>query len=278
MNLLDTNQMIEDAYNHIKSKINFSPEIGVVLGSGLGEMISKMTDKIIIPYHEIPHFANSTAPGHIGQLVCGTLSGKKIIAMQGRLHVYEGHNPIVATLLIRVMKLFNVHTLIITCASGGLNVSYKAGDIMLILDHINFSGTNPLLGKNLENFGPRFPVMFDVYTPELVSMAHKIATDNNIKLQQGIYVGILGPTYATRAELSFFINNHCDAIGMSVVHEAIVAAHSGIKVLGLAAITDMALPYDDHHHATENDIIESAKNIQSKFQILLSKIIEQMHS
>ena len=269
------NQQINDMVKFIKTKSNIVPELGMILGSGLGELTNDITDKITIPYKDIPHLPVSTAPGHAGNLILGTLGGKSCVVMQGRLHIYEGYSPIAATLLVRAMKYLGVSTLFITCAAGALNNTFKAGDIMLINDHINFSGTNPLLGENLTNFGPRFVGMFDVYTPELRVLASNIAVANNIHLCQGIYAAILGPAYATRAELQFLINNHCDAIGMSVVHEAMIAAHSGMKILGLAAITDMALPYASHH-ATEQEVIESGKRTQVKFKKLLLEIMTNL--
>lgn len=274
----DLNAKIHDITDFILSntKSNIQFDFGIILGSGLGELIDSMEEKVTISYSAIPHLPVSTAPGHAGNLVLGKLGGRNFITMQGRLHLYEGHSPIEATLLVRVMKLLGVKTLFITCAAGGLNNSFHAGDIMLISDHINFSGINPLVGQNLNGFGPRFPGMFDIYTPELQQLAHKSAINVNIRLCQGIYAAILGPAYATRAELQFLINNHCDAIGMSVVQEAMIAAHSGMQILALAAITDMALPYAKHH-ATEQEVIDSAKNIQAKFKLLILDIVKQLY-
>lgn len=266
-------QKIIDIVDFISNKIKHRPELGMVLGSGLGELVEDIEDKIVIPYSDIPHLPLSTAPGHAGNLVLGALYGKGIITMQGRLHIYEGHHPASAVLLVRAMKLIGIDRLFITCAAGGLNNSFAAGDIMLISDHINFSGTNPLLGENLNSFGPRFPGMFDIYTPSLQHIARKAALEVKVRLREGVYAAILGPAYATRAELQFLINNHCDAIGMSVVQEAIAAAHAGMQILGLAAITDMALPYK-LHHATEQEVIESGKQIQSQFKLIIRQIIQ----
>jgi purine-nucleoside phosphorylase len=271
----ELNNKINAIHQFILTKLpnQINLELGIILGSGLGQLVDGVEQKIVIPYQEIPHLPISTAPGHAGNLVIGKLSGKWVMVMQGRLHVYEGYSPIDATLLIRVMKLLGIGKLVITCAAGGLNTNFKAGQIMLISDHINFSGANPLLGENLSNFGPRFPVMFDVYTPRLITLAQQVALQLNFHLNVGVYAAILGPAYATRAELQFLINNHCDAIGMSVVHEAMIAAHSEMEVLGLAAITDMALPYSGHGHSSGDEVVSSAKRIQAQFKQLLLAVI-----
>jgi len=265
------NQKIDDIVEFILKKAKIQPQIGLVLGSGLGAIANDIEADLIIPYSEIPHIPESTAPGHSGNLVIGKLAGKNFIAMQGRLHLYEGYSPQTATLLIRVMKKLGVNTLFITAAAGGLNYHFHTGEIMLITDHINFSGHTPLLGENLSNFGPRFPVMFDIYTESLQKIAKRAAIDNRIQLCQGVYAGILGPQYATRAELNFLIQNKCDAIGMSVVQEAIIAAHCNMQILGLAAITDMALPYT-LHHATELEVVEQANLAKERVRTLITEV------
>jgi len=271
----ELNQKITAIHQFILAKLphNVDLKLGIILGSGLGELVDSIEEKIVIPYKDIPHLPLSTAPGHAGNLVIGKLANTWVMVMQGRLHVYEGYSPIEATLLIRAMKLLGIDRLFITCAAGGLNLNFSAGQIMLIRDHINLSGVNPLVGENLTNFGPRFPVMFDVYTPQLINLAQQTALKLNLQVQTGVYAGILGPAYATRAELQFLINNGCDAIGMSVVHEAMIAAHSGMEILGLAAITDMALPYGGHSHASGEEVVSSGKKIQAQFMQLLMAII-----
>ncbi len=268
-------QKINDIVVYIKELVKETPKIGLILGSGLGELANELEHSTIIPYKNIPHIPISTAPGHSGNLIVGKQAGKTLIAMQGRLHLYEGYSPQLATILIRAMKILGIETLILTCAAGGLNKNFNAGDIMLINDHINFSGTNPLVGQNLDSFGPRFPGMFDIYTPKLQQLALEIAAKNTIDLKQGIYAGILGPTFATRAELQFLINNNCDAIGMSIVQEAVIAAHSQIQILGLAAITDMALP-DSNHHATHDEVMKSGRQIGIKFKKLINEILKNI--
>lgn len=252
-----------------------NPEIGIILGSGLGEFTQSLEDPIIIPYSEIPHIPKPTAFGHAGNLILGKLGQKMCLALQGRLHLYEGHDVHMATILVRVMKKLGVNNLIITCACGGLNYHFEAGGVMVINDHINFTGFTPLMGPNLDEFGPRFLPMFDIYTPSLIKLAHEVAADNKLKLYEGVYGAILGPNYATRSELRMLIDAHCDAVGMSVVHEAIVAAHSNMQILGLAAITDIALPFS-HHHATHEQVVESGKQIAWKMKVLIKEIAKHL--
>lgn len=275
INSLTWEQKINQMIEYINPQLKSRPTIGVILGSGLGEFVKEITNQIVIPYSTIPHLPVSSAPGHAGNLIIGNINQQTVIVMQGRLHLYEGITAQEATLLIRVFKSLGVKTLCITAACGGLNQNFKAGDIMLIRDQINFSGTNPLVGMNLNSYGPRFPGMFDIYCPKLLTMVKQLALSKGISLQQGVYAGILGPNYATRSELQMYIDSKCDAIGMSVVHEAIIAAHSSIDVIGLAAITDMALPYA-LHHATENEVIESGKKIMHNFKNLLIDIIDRL--
>ena len=275
MSDISLSQKINDIVNFLKPKISAQPEIGLILGSGLGDFINNINDKVTIPYSDIPHLPTASAPGHAGNLILGRIGNKQFITMQGRFHLYEGHSPQIATILVRVMKKLGVNTLFITCASGSLNREYAAGDIMLITDHISFNGTSPLIGPNLNEFGPRFPGMFDIYTQHLQEIAVEVATKQQLRLNKGVYGLITGPNYATRAELQVLINNGCDAVGMSVTHEATVAAHSGMQILGLAALTDMALPYS-HAHTTENEVIEMGKKISIKFKSLIMGIIEKI--
>lgn len=273
----DIRSQIDNIVTIISKYVNKDnkPQIGMILGSGLGDIIQNVKNPIIIPYKDIPGVPVSTAPGHAGNLVFGELYGKQLVIMQGRLHTYEGHSPQESTVLIRAIQKIGVKTLIITCAAGGLNHQFNQGDLMLLTDHINFSGVNPLVGANLDEFGPRFPGMFDIYTPKLQAIAIKSALKLGITLQKGIYAGILGPAYATRAELQFYINNNCDAIGMSVIGEAFVAAHGNMQILALAAITDMALPYAVSH-ANGNEVVEAGKQISSKLTSLIKEVLPQI--
>ena len=276
---LNLNQKINDVVEFINNKLQqnslIKPTIGMVLGSGLGGMADSLDDKIIIPYADIPHLPNSSAPSHAGNLVFGRMGNTYLMVMQGRLHLYEGHSAQMATILVRVMCKLGIKTIIITCAAGGLNSKFNAGSLMLISDHINFSGTNPLIGTNLNDFGPRFPNMFDIYTPHLREIAVTTAHNLGITINTGVYAGILGPMYATRAELQFLIDSHCDAIGMSVVQEAIVAAHCKMNILGLAVITDMALPNADKH-ATEDEVVDAGNKARQQVHTLLNGIISQI--
>jgi len=266
---------IKEATDFIKSKINIVPEIALILGSGLGDLANEVENKVVIPYSEIPNFPKSTAPGHAGNFVFGTLSGKPVAIMQGRLHLYEGYTPKEVALPVRVMKSLGVKTLIVTCASGGLNRNFKAGDLMLISDHLNLTSVNPLTGPNDTTMGDRFPVMFGAYDSELREIAKNVGLKNGIHLQTGVYAGITGPTYTTRAELRYLIALGSDSVGMSVVQEVIAARHSDIKVLGVATITDMALP-DSPHHSTETEILETANRVGPVFRNLLKSILVEI--
>jgi len=268
-------QKIDDIVGFIKGKVSKSPDIGMILGTGLGNFVQNIDNQIIIPYTEIPHLPAATAPGHSGNLIFGNVGNHYVVAMQGRLHLYEGNTPQTASILVRAMKKLGIHTIVISCASGGLNNLFQAGDIMLITDHINLTGMSPLTGPNLDEFGPRFPTMFDIYDKDLGKLAKQVALNNHIQLQSGVYVGYSGPHYCTRAELNYFTIAGGDAVGMSLVHEAIAAVHSGIKILALAAITDLALPYAERH-ATEDEVIEAGKQITVKFNKLVTELLTKI--
>lgn len=276
MNAQELNKKIDDIVEFIHKKTSITPEIGISLSSSLEEIACIVEDKIVIPYTEIPHL-----PKHgceytfAGNLVLGKLNGKKVIMMQGRLLLFEGHSPQIATILIRVMNKMGVKTLFILSTGGGLNYHFKVGEIMLVTDHVNFTGISPLVGENLANFGPRFSTMFDIYDASLQRIARTVATENRINLCQGVYIGILGPEFPTRAELRIMLENNNDAVGLSVVHESIVAAHSGMKILGLIMIADMALPYSIKQ-ATMGEIAEQAHLSIDKVKIMLLEIIKKM--
>lgn len=273
--ILELSQKINEIVKFIQTKITQAPDLGIILGSGLGEFANEIQNPIIIPYSTIPHLPNATAPGHAGNLIFGTIGNKYIMTLQGRLHGYEGNTPQTATLLVRAMQKLGATSIIISCAAGGLNSRFNVGDIMLIDDHINLTGITPLTGPNLNEFGTRFPVMFDIYDKDLANLAHKIALEHKSYLQYGVYVGVSGPQYSTRAELKYFIDIGGSAIGMSVVYEAIVAAHSGLRIIGLAAITDLSLPYAKRH-VTEQEVIDSAKLIEVRFKNLVIELINRI--
>ncbi|MCL2447012.1 MAG: purine-nucleoside phosphorylase [Oscillospiraceae bacterium] len=230
----------QNAVDYIK---HISPEpvnIAIILGSGLGGLADKLENAVSIPYGDIPGFVSSTAPGHNGRLVIGSLGGKRVLCMQGRLHLYEGYPFSAITFPLRVFKLLGVQTLIVTNAAGGINTGYSVGDFMLITDHINLMGGNPMIGKNDDDFGLRFFDMGTAYTPALCQLALQCATALNLHLHQGVYIGVTGPSYETPAEIRAFRAWGADAVGMSTVPEVIAARHSGMDVLGLSLITNMA--------------------------------------
>lgn len=272
MNYLERINKVAD---FISSKIDFKPEIGIILGTGLGSLTEYIENPIIIEYKDIPEFPVSTVAGHAGRLLIGTLEGKKVIAMQGRFHYYEGYSMQDITLPVRTMKVLGVKLLIVSNACGGLNPNFNAGDIMVITDHINMMGSNPLIGANLDEFGPRFPDMSEVYSKEYISKLQAIAKAKDIKLQQGVYCAISGPNYASKAELRMLITIGADTIGMSTIPECMAARHSGLKVLGVSCITDMAIP-DTMTSPTHEEILKVAEGVKPKFVSLLSQFIKEV--
>ena len=257
----------------IQSKTAFRPRIAIVLGSGLGDLADQLEDACSIPYQELPHFAVSTAPGHKGRLVLGRLCGREVLCMQGRLHLYEGYPIQQVVFPIRVMKLLGIQTLILTNAAGGVDLSYTPGDLMLLSDHINFMGQNPLTGPNDERFGPRFHDLGSIYNPELRKLAHQAAGELGFSLHEGVYLGYMGPSYETPAEIRAFRLLGANAVGMSTVPEAIAANHCDMDILAISCITNMAagiLP----EKLDENHVIEVANKVGARFQALVRRILE----
>ncbi|MEG1551483.1 MAG: purine-nucleoside phosphorylase [Oscillospiraceae bacterium] len=267
--------MIKKCADYIKTKIDFTPEIGIVLGSGLSSLGEKIKNPIYINYSEIENFPISTAPGHIGRFILGTLSEKKVICMQGRLHFYEGHSLSNISLPIRVMKSLGVSSLILTNAAGGINKSFNVGDIMLIDDHINFMGTNPLIGKNDAEIGSRFPDMSYAYNRELCEIAEKSAKAMGTQLKRGVYIGCTGPSYETPAEIRAFRILGADAVGMSTVPEVIAANHCGLKVLAFSLISNMAAGILESP-LTEEEVLTVGAKKSAEMQMLIQEIIKQM--
>ena len=261
----------------IKERIHgLEPELGIVLGSGLGKLADVIQDPVVIPYRELPDFPVSTAVGHKGNFIVGKLGGKTVIAMQGRIHYYEGYGMDQVVLPIRVMIGVGIKTLIVSNAAGGTNLSYHVGDLMMIQDHINMM-PNPLIGPNLEEFGPRFPDMTRPYDPSLIRMAQKIANEQGIYLQRGVYVAVSGPCYETPAEYRFFRSIGADAVGMSTVPEVIVARHSSIPVFGMSVITDVAHATDDEDYITDGELIVKAANAAAdKMSALFKEMIKRL--
>lgn len=266
---------VAESAQYITDKITKKPQIGLVLGSGLGALAEEIKDPVYIPYDEIPHFASSTAPGHQGRFVIGELSGKQVICMQGRVHFYEGYPMDVVTLPIRTMKLLGVESLILTNAVGAVNKDFKAGDFMLITDHINFLGTNPLIGANDSTFGPRFNDMTYTYYKEYQDLFRNIAKEQNISIKEGVYFACTGPSYETPAEIRAFRLLGADVVGMSTVPEAIVANHCGMKILAVSCVTNMAAGVEDVQ-LNEDEVVEIANSKAPQFKSLIRSTVEQM--
>lgn len=247
------------AAEYIRAKLNVTPKVGLVLGSGLGDLARLIENSIEIPYGEIPGFACSTAPNHKGQFVVGTLCDVPVICMQGRLHLYEGHDPKDVVFPIRVLKLLGIEALIMTNAAGGINLDFEVGDLMVIDDHINFLGRNPLVGPNDDEFGPRFCDMTYAYSPKLRTLADHVAEKLGIKLHHGVYIACLGPNFETPAEIRAFRTMGADVVGMSTVPEVITAAHCGLPVLAISMISNMAAGVLDQPLTLEEVVEMGAK-------------------
>ena len=250
-------------------------DIGVILGSGLGDYAEALEDAVKLPYSEIPGFPRSTVAGHAGMWCCGTLHGKRVVMMQGRFHYYEGYSMKDVTLPVRVMQKIGVKTLIVTNAAGGVNLGYHPGELMVIGDMFSMTAQNPLIGPNLDAFGPRFPDMSCAFDKELRALAHECANEQDFALREGVYAQMTGPTYETPAEIRMLRTLGADAVGMSTVPEVIVARHGGMRVLGISCITNMAAGILDQplNHA---EVTETANRVKGQFRNLLDRIIEKM--
>lgn len=267
--------MIEETLDYINEYTdNFEPEIGIVLGSGLGDLADKYCD-IAIPYSNIPHFAKSTVQGHKGQLVFADINGRKVVMMQGRNHFYEGHSMSDVTYPIKVMKKLGVKTLILTNAAGAVNKSFRPADLMVITDHINFMGTNPLIGRNDENFGVRFPDMSEVYSKNLIKIVDAAGRLLKLDLKHGVYMGTTGPSYETPAEIKMARFMGADAIGMSTVPEAIVANYCGIEVIGISCISNYATGVSTKKLSHE-EVIETTDKVKAKFKELVLLLLKNI--
>lgn len=266
---------IQNAFHYLKTKTNFSPEIGIVLGSGLGDLAASIEHPVSIPFAEIPHFPPSTVEGHAGKLIFGKLEGKQVMLLKGRLHHYEGYSMQEVTFPIRIMQAFGIKTLILTNACGGLNPALKVGDLVVIKDHINLFEENPLRGKNYEELGPRFPDLSKAYHPLLIELAEKTASGQHISLAKGVYAIVSGPCYETEAEANFLRIIGADIVGMSTVPECIVANHAAMKVLGISCVTDISSP-DSTEKITHEKVMEAALKVQPKFIKLMKDIVKQL--
>ncbi|MGL6168369.1 MAG: purine-nucleoside phosphorylase [Fusobacteriaceae bacterium] len=255
---------VMETVEFLNSKVINKPKIAIILGSGLGGLVDYVDDKVIIPYEEIPNFPVSTVAGHAGELVFGTINGIEVLVMKGRFHYYEGYTMKEVTYPQYVFKKFGIETMIVSNAAGGANRSFKPGTLMIINDHINLFGTNPLIGRNDERFGPRFPDMSETYSKALIEKAKLVANRLNIEFQEGVYCGSTGPTYETRAEVSMMIEMGASAVGMSTVPESIIANYLGIKILGISCITNMATGIATKPHSHE-EVVEIANQTGEKF-------------
>lgn len=249
--------MYQQTANFLQTKTTHRPQVGLILGSGLGTLADQIEQPVRIPYQQIPHFAQSTAAGHKGNLLFGTLAGKQVVAMQGRFHYYEGYTMQQVTFPVRVMKLLGIHTLLVSNAAGGINPTFRVGDLMLITDHINLL-PNPLIGPNEAAFGPRFPDMTRPYDRPLLALMEQVAAEQHVPLRKGVYLGLTGPSYETPAEYAFFGKAGADAVGMSTVPEVVVARHAGIRVLGLSVITNEAHHFTDDFENNGDDVVKAA--------------------
>ncbi|HYE83836.1 MAG TPA: purine-nucleoside phosphorylase [Clostridia bacterium] len=266
---------IYEARDFILERIKSVPEIALILGSGLGDMAEEAEDKTAIDYKEIPNFPVSTVQGHKGRLVFGRISGKRVVFMQGRFHYYEGYRMEDVVFPVWVFKALGVEKLIVTNAAGGVNTSFNPGDLMLIKDHINYTNNNPLIGPNLEAFGPRFPDMSEAYSKGLTELVRKSAAENGIKLQEGTYTFLTGPSYETPAEIRACRIIGADAVGMSTVPEVVAANHCGIKAVGISCITNMAAGILDQP-LNHKEVMETADRVKENFSKLIKSVVDNI--
>ena len=262
---------IKEATLYVRSKTDYQPRVGIILGTGLGGLVEHINISMAIPYEEIPHFPISTVEGHSGRLIFGLLGGKQVVAMQGRFHFYEGYTPQQVVFPVRVMKMIGIQTLFVSNAAGGMNSSFRVGDVMIITDHINLI-PNPLIGKNIAELGPRFPDMNDAYSPELRELATEIAEEKGIKLQYGCYVALTGPTFETPKEYYYVKAIGGDAVGMSTAPEVIAARHMGLPVFGVSIITDTM----DNLSVSHEEVQREGKKAEKRMSELFIGILERM--
>ena len=263
---------IGETTDFLRSKLNERPIIGMITGTGLGTLTERIKADLRLPYEKIPNFPQSTVEGHKGMLVSGTIAGNPIIALEGRFHLYEGYSPQEITFPVRVMAMLGVKYLLMSSATGGLNPQFDRGDLMIVTDHINLKGMNPLRGPNLEGFGPRFPDMSQAYSPDLIRLAKEKALESEIVIREGVYVGVLGPSLETPAETRFLRMIGADAVGMSTVSQVIVGVHCGLEILAIAVITNMNLP-DRMSKTSIEDVIDASRQVAPVLGDLWERII-----
>lgn len=266
---------VEEAARFLEARLKKSPQIGLILGSGLGVLAESVEDAVKVPYAQIPHFPVSTVAGHAGEWISGELAGRQVVMMNGRFHLYEGYPPAAAALGVRVMHMLGVRTLIVTNAAGGINENFAAGDLMLITDHLNMMFRNPLIGPNEERFGPRFPDMSEAYSIGLRKRLKKVANELGIELREGVYAGVLGPSYETPAEVRMLRILGADAVGMSTVPEVIAARHAGIEVLGISCISNLAAGIANEP-LSHDEVVATAEAVKEKFIQLIIHFLKGM--
>lgn len=267
-----TYAQIQEAAQYIRSVTDTVPEVGLILGSGLGILADLVQDAVTIAYQDIPHFPQSTVEGHAGELLIGTIEGRPVVLMKGRFHMYEGYGPELTAFPVRVMQAIGVKQLLVTNAAGGVNTSYKPGDLMLISDHLNMTGRNPLIGPNDNQLGVRFPDMTEAYSKRLRAIAKEVAASQGFTFQEGVYAGLLGPNYETPAEIRMLRTCGADAVGMSTVSEVLVARHAGLEVLGISCISNMAAGILDQP-LSHDEVMETAEQVKEHFLKLVVGII-----
>jgi purine-nucleoside phosphorylase len=275
--MTELRQKINEAIKFIRTKTERKPRIGIILGTGLGGLVKEIKKEVVIDYGNIPHFPVSTVESHQGKLIFGTLSGKNVVAMQGRFHMYEQYDLKQVTFPVRVMKFLGVENVLISNAAGALNPLFQKGDVMLMSDHINLLGDNPLVGPNDDELGPRFPDMSEAYSKELIALAEQAALDLKIRVQKGVYVALQGPNLETKAEYRFLRAIGADAVGMSTVPEVIVAVHMGMKVLGFSILTDECFP-DSLKPASLEEILKIAAKAEPKMTAIMKDVVKRMNN
>ncbi len=266
---------INETIEVIRKKVKDDFPVGIILGTGLGGLVKEIKIEYEFDYSELPHFPLSTVESHNGKLIFGTIENKKVVAMQGRFHYYEGYSMQQITYPVRVMKFLGVKTLLVSNACGGMNPQYRRGDIMIMTDHINLLGDNPLIGKNEDELGPRFPDMSEAYSNELIKLAEDSAIENKIKVQKGVYIAVPGPNLETKAEYRFLRETGADVVGMSTIPENIVANHMGMKVLGISIVTDECFP-DSLKPVNVEEIINTAMKAEPKMTLIMKEVVKKL--
>lgn len=266
---------IRKTADFLSSNASFNPQFGIILGSGLGGLVNLVEVEASIPYDQIPHFPKSTVEGHAGKLIFGKLGGKRVVMMAGRFHYYEGYSMEEVTFPVRVMRALGCDTLIVSNAAGGMNAAYRVGDIVLIKDHINLHPEHPLRGRNDERLGPRFPDMSEPYSYEMIALAKRVAAGQDLEVKEGVYVGLQGPTFETRAEYEWLNRIGGDLVGMSTVPEVIVAIHGGMKVFGASIVTDLGIR-EEQNKITHEEVLAAAAEAAPKLARLVEGLVSQL--